>query len=109
MSEAATWGDRPPQTTAVPPIVASNYRPIGKGTLVGSANLYVTKWRFHFYGVLLHRKGDSEWIAFPAREWTAQDGKRVFSALGKFETHGDARRFSEMAIAAIRRVAGDAP
>jgi hypothetical protein len=85
---------------APPLIVATNFRRSGKGTLV-----YVTKWRFHFYGTLWHRKGDQEWISLAAREWTGPDGKRVFSVLGKFDTH----RFSEAAIAAIRRIAGDAP
>jgi hypothetical protein len=94
---------------APPPIVATTYRPIGKGTLIGSVDLYVTKWRYQFYGALWHRKGEREWVSFPAREWTDPNGERKFSPLGKFRNHGDARRFSEAAIAAIRLIAGGAP
>lgn len=90
-----------------PPIIASNWRPIRRNSLIGSADLYVRKWRFTFYGALWHRKGEREWISLPAREWTGTDGKRVFSALGKFSRHGDARRFSEPAIEAIKRIAGE--
>jgi hypothetical protein len=90
-----------------PPIVASNWRTIGKGTLVGSADLTVSKWRFRFRECLWHRKGNDEWISFPRREWTDQDGKRKFADLGEFVNHGDKRRFSEAAIAAIRLIAGD--
>jgi hypothetical protein len=104
---AATWGA--PQTSVLPPIIASNYRPIGKGTLVGSVDLYVTKWRFHFYGALWHKEGKSQWISFPARQWHDDSGKTHYVALGKFDAHDDARRFSEAAIAAIRLIAGDAP
>jgi hypothetical protein len=93
----------------VPPIVARNFRPIGKKSLVGSADIYVAKWRFWFYSVLWHRVGEREWISFPAREWTGQDGQRIFSALGKFENHGDQRRFNEAAVAAIRAIAGEGP
>jgi hypothetical protein len=89
------------------PIVATNFRRIGKNTLVGSADLHVSKWRFTFYGALWHRKGDQEWISLPAREWTGQDGKRVFAALGKFSSQGDARHFSEAAVEAIKLIAGE--
>jgi hypothetical protein len=94
---------------SVPPIVARNFRPIGKQSLVGRADIYVTRWRFWFYGVVWHRVGGRDWISFPAREWTSRDGKRIFSALGKFENHSDQRRFNEVAIAAIRAIAGEAP
>jgi len=94
---------------APPPIVASNWRPVGKNTLVGAADLTVTKWRFTFRGCLWHRKGEREWISFPAKEWTDKDGNRKFSSLGEFVSHGDARRFSELAIAAIKQIAGGAP
>jgi len=92
------------ENAALPPIEARNFRRIGRGTLVGSADLYVRKWRFWFYGALWHRKGDREWISFPAREWVDRDGERNFFALGKFETHGDAVRFSAAAIAAIKQL-----
>ena len=36
--------------TYAPPIIASNWRPIGKGTLVGTADLYIVKWRTDFFG-----------------------------------------------------------
>jgi hypothetical protein len=86
-------------------IVASNFKTIGKGTLVGSADLFVTKWRFTFFGCLWHRKGEQEWISLPAKEWTNLDGKKIYTALGRFSSHDDTRRFSEAAIAAIKLIA----
>ena len=56
--------------------------------------------------MLWHRKGDQEWVSLPARQWIGTDGKPVFTALGKFSSHGDARRFSEAAIEAIWLTAG---
>jgi hypothetical protein len=89
----------------LPSIVATNLKLINKNTLVGSVDLTVTKWRFTFRGCLWHRKGESEWIAFPAKEWTNQDGNRKFTNLCEFINHGDQRRFKEMALAAIRELA----
>ena len=85
-------------------IVASNFKPIGKKTLVGSADLFVSKWHFTFFGCLWHRKGELEWISLPAKEWTGPDGKKIYTALGKFSSHDDTRRFSEAAIAAIKLI-----
>jgi len=92
-----------------PPIIASNYRSIGKNTSVGRADLTVTKWRFTFKGCLWHREGEREWVNFPSREWTDQDGNRRFSNLGEFVNDGDARRFQEAALAAIRQIAALKP
>jgi hypothetical protein len=47
-------------------------------------------------------------ISLPAREWTDAEGRRVFTAPGKFNSHPDACRFSEATIAAIKKIAGDA-
>ena len=77
--------------------------------MVGSADLFVSKWRFTFFGCLWHRKGEQEWISLPAREWTDAEGKRVFTALGKSSSQEDTRRFSAAAIAAIKLIAGEMP
>jgi hypothetical protein len=106
-AEAATWGEPPAQSPGVLlPIVASNLRRIDKNTLVGSVDITVTKWRFVFRGCLWHRKGEREWLNFPAREWTDENGARKFANLGEFINHGDARRFQEAALAAVHGVAG---
>src|SRR5215472_11591852 len=88
-----------------PSIFTSNYCPIDESTLVQSADLYAPKRCFTFYGALWHRKGDQEWLAYSAHEWTDNDGNRQFTAQGRFSSHGDQRRFSEAAIAAIKLAA----
>jgi hypothetical protein len=90
-------------TDVPPPIVASNYRAVGKNTLIGCVDITVVKWRFVFRGCLHHRKGDSEWIAFPGKEYLDRDGERKFSNLCEFVNHGDARRFKEAALEAVHR------
>jgi hypothetical protein len=100
--EAATWGP-------LPSIVASNFKRIDKNTLIASADLYVTKWRLTIYGVLWFRKGEKEWVGFPSKEWTDATGAKKYFPFAKFESRDDQDRFNEMAIAAIRQIAGDQP
>jgi hypothetical protein len=88
-------------------ITASNLKSINKGSVVCVADITVTKWRFTFCGCLYCRKGDREWISLPSKEWTDKQGKRRFTPLGEFRNNGDAARFSEAAIAAIKAAAGD--
>jgi hypothetical protein len=78
----------------LPSIVATNLKLINKNTLVVTVDLTVTKWRFTFRDCLWHRKGNDEWVAFPAKEWTDRDAKRKFANLCEFINHGDARRFN---------------
>jgi len=60
-----------------PPIIASNYRSIGKNTSVGRADLTVTKWRFTFKGCLWHREGEREWVNFPSMTATLAGSRRL--------------------------------
>jgi hypothetical protein len=113
LAERANWGQRPEaEPTAAPdippPAVANNCRPIGKGKLLGAADITVTKWRFVFYGCLYHRKGEREWISFPGKEWIDKDGHRKFSNLCEFINHGDAKRFREVALEAVQALAAAA-
>ena len=97
--------DELPAAAAPPSIIASNFKPIGKNTLVGCVDLTITRWRFVFRGCLWHRDGEREWINFPAKEWIDQAGSRKFSSLGEFVHRDDARRFQDAALAAVHELA----
>lgn len=81
-------------------IVASNLRRIGKNTLIGSVDLEIPAWRLRFKGCLWHRKGDKEWIAFPAKEWL-KDGERRFNDIIEFSDRSIHDRFQAAALAAV--------
>ena len=100
----AVSGEAP--TARQPSVVASNYRAIAKNTLIASVDLTVTKWRFTFRGCLHHRRGDREWISFPAREWIAQDGTKKYADLGGFDHRDDALWFQRAALDGIHQIAG---
>jgi hypothetical protein len=86
-------------------IVAHNLRRIGKGTLVGSVDLTVPGWHLTFCGCLWHRKNDSEWIAFPDREWRGPDGSVHYANLIKFTDLKTRDRFGAAALKAVRKFA----
>ena len=90
---------------ARPGVVASNFKPIGKNTLKAKADLDVLQWRLKIRGVMWHVKGDSEWIAFPSREWVDKDGNRQFAVLLEFSDKDVERRFKAAGLAAMRKLA----
>jgi hypothetical protein len=89
-------------------VVASNYKPIGKNTLIASVDLTIPRWHLTFRGCLFHRKNGREWAAFPAREWIDQPGAKQYADLIKFTDRATAERFQAAALAAIHAVAGEA-
>jgi hypothetical protein len=104
------WGqrpnDKPVTASASPPVVASNLKMIGKGTLVATADITIPKWgNFTIRGGMLHRKGDSEWFAFPSREWIDRNGQRQFADLLQFGDRPIGERFKAAALAAMRELA----
>jgi hypothetical protein len=103
------WGPKPAvgerSNPAPAPIVASNLKMIGKGTLVATADITIPKWgNFTIRGGMLHRKGDSEWFAFPSREWIDRNGQRQFADLLQFGDRPIGDRFKAAALAAMREL-----
>jgi|SRR6516164_6151868 hypothetical protein len=85
-------------------VVASNYRAVGKGHLLGVVDLTLTRWKFRLVGCLHFEKGDKQWVSLPTRRWVDDDGTRQFSPLGEFLDPADATRFSREAIAAVELI-----
>jgi hypothetical protein len=106
--EALGFGGRPSPAQAPAAVVATNYRPIGKNTLVASVDLTVPRWRLTFRGCLLHRKGTKEWIAFGAREWVDRSGNKQYADLIQFTDRATFDRFQIAALAAVNAVARNA-
>jgi hypothetical protein len=79
--------------TSVPPsIVAANLKIISGGGIIGIVDLKITKWRFEFRQCRWRKDGDRERIELPCD-------------CGRFWNHGDARRFQQAALAAVRELA----
>ena len=77
---------------AEPAIVARNLRLIGGNGIVAIADLQIVAWRFCFRRCIWRKRGGREWIELPCD-------------CGQFWNHGDARRFQEAALAAMRMLA----
>jgi hypothetical protein len=87
-------------------IVASNLRPINKGTLKATVDLLVDRWHLAFRGCLWFEKNGKQWIGFPSREWTNSDGDKKYAVLIEFTDKKTAERFHAAALAAVHAVAG---
>lgn len=90
---------------ADPAIIASNFRWIRKNTLLATVDLEIPAWRLEFRGCLWHQKGESEWLAFPGREWIDSSGARQFSDIIRFSDRAVRDRFQTAALAAVHAIA----
>jgi hypothetical protein len=83
------------------------FRPYAKNTLKGFADLELTRVGLILRDCCWHQKNGHEWIAFPARSYTDQDGNTRWSPLIEFaEGAKEAReQFQKQAIDAVHAVA----
>jgi hypothetical protein len=91
-----------PIETTIGGMVASNWRPIAKGALMGAFSLEMPS------GLILHecclfRKDDREWVSGPTKQIKSGDKVR-YEALVEFATREDAAQFTADAIAALDRL-----
>jgi hypothetical protein len=52
---------------------------------------------------MLHEKGDSRWIQFPAREYIDSEGEKQFARFIEFTNRAIANRFRDLVIASLDR------
>jgi hypothetical protein len=91
------------------PVVARNYRPVGKNSLVGIVDLEIPKWHLVFRGCLWFRKGDREWLNLPTQEWIdPRNGERRFANIVEFNDRPTFERFQSTALVAVRTLAAQA-
>ena len=63
-------------------IECEEFKPFAKNTLRGFATIKIPDIRLRIKDVALHRKGESQWAALPAKP-QIKDGKAVTNAEGK--------------------------
>jgi hypothetical protein len=90
-------------------IVASNYKAIGRNTLIGSADLTILAWRFTFFGCTWHKNHIREWVNFPGREYFDRTGTKQYAALGQFTDDTIKARFQVAGLAAFHAIATQQP
>jgi hypothetical protein len=82
------------------------FRAYEKNTLKGFADLELTNTGLVIHDCTWHEKDGKEWVGFPARSYTDQDGNTQWQALIEFAK--DAReareQFRKQALAAIHAV-----
>jgi len=54
-----------------------DYKPIGKGCLIGSFSIYVPAWQMIIRGLSYFNTGDRKWVSFPSRPFE-KDGKKCY-------------------------------
>jgi hypothetical protein len=83
------------------------FRRFEKNTLQGFVDLELTNAGLVLRDCTWRRKGDQEWIGFPARSYQGKDGTTAWSPLVEFAAGAKEARtqFQQQAIAAVRAAA----
>nr|CAB4126431.1 hypothetical protein UFOVP88_56 [uncultured Caudovirales phage] len=66
-------------------IECKKFKSIGKGSLLGYADIYIEKWGLVIYGISLHMKDGKRWINFPAKEFKDEHGETKYMNHLRFE------------------------
>jgi len=89
-------------------VVATNWRPMGKNTLVGFCDLEIPHWKLQIKGVMWHRRASDgrEWISFPGREYIDKDGSKKYVDIVVWSDRDVHFRFQRAALEAVHAIAG---
>jgi hypothetical protein len=82
-------------------IECTGYKEINKGTLLGYADIFVTKWGIEIRGCSHHKKGNQEWVSLPSREYTKPDGQKAYAPIVQFKEKNHAGAFGDACKKAI--------
>jgi hypothetical protein len=83
------------------------FRRFEKNTLQGFIDLELSNVGLVLRDCTWHRKGDQEWVGFPARQYQDKDGNTAWSPLVEFAAGAKEARaqFQQQAIAAVHAAA----
>jgi hypothetical protein len=88
-----------------PRVTAANWKPIGKGTLAGTADAIVGRWVIK--ECCYHRQGEKRWVNWPVKEWVGADGQRHFVDVVGFTDPDLSRQLRAAVLDAIRVLAAE--
>jgi hypothetical protein len=91
---------RPPLAPPAQKFNASNWKRIGKNSLVGSADI-TTPAGVIYRSVLLHERESSRWVQIPSREWVKPDGTKTYVPIVEFATVEKWQAFNAASLRAI--------
>jgi DMSO/TMAO reductase YedYZ molybdopterin-dependent catalytic subunit len=93
-----------PAKPAGPPgghrVVIANWKPHEKGSLKGFFTATLPSGLV-LHSLMLHERGGSRWIGFPAREWVDQTGTKQYVRFVAFTSRAVADKFRDMVLGAL--------
>jgi hypothetical protein len=85
----------------MPKIECTKFKYLGKGPLVGFADLYVPHFGLEIYGCAVFQSDGRKWLNFPSRESVDNEGKKKFFSHMRFRERKSMDNFSIQALAVV--------
>lgn len=82
-------------------IECTKFKYIGKGSLVGIADLFVPQFGMDIYGCSVFQKDGRKWLTFPSKEVEINGAKKFFQHM-RFRKHESMDNFTAQAMKAIQ-------
>lgn len=82
-------------------IECRKFRYVGKGAIVGNADLYVPQFGLHIYNCTVFQKDGRRWLSFPSKEKDVNGEKKFFPQI-RFEKRESMDNFTIQAMKAIQ-------
>lgn len=84
-------------------IEITNVRPMNKGSLLATCDVYIKPWDMELNEVKIFEKGSNRWIAMPSRSFVNPAGETKYVELITFRKEATKDRFRRQIIAAIEQ------
>jgi hypothetical protein len=85
--------------------VVTNPKFINKNTLIGKVDVEMLSGLI-LREVMMFTKGSKRWVHFSGKEWTGQDGKKVYSPLIEFASPEAKDRFHAQVMPLVEKALG---
>jgi len=80
-----------------------NIKPIRKGMLLGTCDVYIAPWDMEIMDVKIFEKGTSRWIGMPSKEIPNGEFEKKYVELIKFRKSSTSQRFKDQILDAIKK------
>jgi hypothetical protein len=77
------------------------FHPCAQNTLIGLADLELTRTGLVFRGCPVHAKGSRQWVSFPARSYEDASGVKRWQAIIEFAPDASRELFQRLAVEAV--------
>lgn len=84
-------------------IEVTNIRPLRKGSLLATCDVYIVPWDMEIFDIKVFEKGANRWVGMPSKEVPSADVDKKYIELINFRKANTRNRFKSQILDAINK------